>query len=128
MTNPSIITNYQELITDISSEQSRLTEIYGKALATRPLSWFLILHDQFSLSGSVILLTGLLCGGVSLFFIRRTKTVKYHKGQISFPGGEFQVSDGSKLNTALREAEEEVGLQAGDVEILMPRAADEMGF
>jgi len=53
-----------------------------------------------------------------LFFTRRTKRVKYHKGQISFPGGEFQDSDGSKHHTALRETEEEVGLQPGDVEIL----------
>jgi 8-oxo-dGTP pyrophosphatase MutT (NUDIX family) len=53
-----------------------------------------------------------------LAFTRRTKKVKYHKGQISFPGGEYQASDGSFLETALRETEEEVGLRARDVEIL----------
>jgi 8-oxo-dGTP pyrophosphatase MutT (NUDIX family) len=53
-----------------------------------------------------------------LAFTRRTKKVKYHKGQISFPGGEYQASDGSHLQTALRETEEEVGLRAPDVDVL----------
>ncbi len=44
--------------------------------------------------------------------------MKEHKGQISFPGGAYQEEDGTLLNTALRECAEEIGLMAGDVEIL----------
>lgn len=52
-----------------------------------------------------------------LLFTLRTELVKYHKGQISFPGG-AQDEEESLLDTALREAWEEVGLRAADVTIL----------
>ena len=41
-----------------------------------------------------------------------------HSGQISFPGGRYETSDGSYENGALREAEEEVGLDPQQVEII----------
>ena len=40
-----------------------------------------------------------------------------HASQISFPGGKFDSSDESLKNTALREAQEEVGIQPYDVRI-----------
>lgn len=51
-------------------------------------------------------------------FIKRTETVNYHKGQISFPGGRRQLEDGSMLDTALRESWEEIGLDPKDAKIL----------
>ncbi len=53
-----------------------------------------------------------------ILFTKRTNTVEAHKGQISFPGGRVDERDGSLLETALREAYEEVGLQSRDVMIL----------
>jgi len=53
-----------------------------------------------------------------LLFTKRTQEVKYHKSQISFPGGVYQEEDGTLVNTALRECAEEIGLMAGDVNIL----------
>ena len=53
-----------------------------------------------------------------IIFIRRTETVKAHKGQISFPGGMCEKEDKSLMDTALRESREEIGLLAKDVEIL----------
>jgi 8-oxo-dGTP pyrophosphatase MutT (NUDIX family) len=50
--------------------------------------------------------------------IKRTETVEQHKGQISFPGGGVEAVDASPEETALREAEEEIGLRREDVEIL----------
>lgn len=47
----------------------------------------------------------------------RTETVEYHKGQISFPGGAQDTEDADLAATALREAEEEIGLKREDVEI-----------
>ena len=44
--------------------------------------------------------------------------VKEHKGQISFPGGMRDKGDKTLLDTALREAEEEIGLRRKDVTIL----------
>jgi 8-oxo-dGTP pyrophosphatase MutT (NUDIX family) len=41
-----------------------------------------------------------------------------HGGQISFPGGKFEPGDENLLNTAVREAEEEVGILRNQVKIL----------
>lgn len=57
-------------------------------------------------------------GQYHILLIRRTETVKKHKGEISFPGGVYEERDGSLLETALRESAEEIGLKSGDVEIL----------
>ena len=53
-----------------------------------------------------------------ILFTKRTKKVKEHKSQISFPGGTYQEGDGTLVNTALRECAEEIDLMADDVEIL----------
>jgi len=57
-------------------------------------------------------------GQYHILFIQRTDRVKDHKGQISFPGGAYEEQDGTLVNTALREAAEEIGLRTGDNEIL----------
>jgi len=57
-------------------------------------------------------------GSCHLLFTRRTDQVKYHKGEISFPGGMFDEEDGDLKKTALREAFEEIGLIEEDVQIL----------
>ena len=49
---------------------------------------------------------------------QRTQKVEAHKGQISFPGGRIDEADRSLLETALREAYEEVGLRRKDVTVL----------
>jgi len=53
-----------------------------------------------------------------ILFTKRTDSVEAHKGQISFPGGRIEEEDGSPLETALREADEEVGLSRKDVTVL----------
>jgi 8-oxo-dGTP pyrophosphatase MutT (NUDIX family) len=53
-----------------------------------------------------------------LVFTKRTDTLTHHKGQVSFPGGSFEPTDGDLLSTALRESYEEVGLRPQDVSIL----------
>ncbi|MDR2625192.1 MAG: CoA pyrophosphatase [Zoogloeaceae bacterium] len=49
-------------------------------------------------------------GGLQVLFTRRTEHLRDHPGQISFPGGRMEQSDISPAHTALREAEEEIGL------------------
>jgi 8-oxo-dGTP pyrophosphatase MutT (NUDIX family) len=56
--------------------------------------------------------------GCHLLFTKRSDQVKYHKGEISFPGGVVDEEDLELINTALREAHEEIGLRKSDVEII----------
>jgi 8-oxo-dGTP pyrophosphatase MutT (NUDIX family) len=50
----------------------------------------------------------------------RNPDLNYHSGQISLPGGGWEEGDESLLETALREAEEEIGVDADKLEVLGP--------
>ena len=54
----------------------------------------------------------------TMIFTVRTETLPSHKGQISFPGGSIDPADHSPTAAALREAEEEIGLDPANVEVL----------
>jgi 8-oxo-dGTP pyrophosphatase MutT (NUDIX family) len=49
---------------------------------------------------------------------QRTEEVPHHKGQICFPGGSREADDRSLVETALREAEEEMGIPPSAVRLL----------
>jgi len=53
-----------------------------------------------------------------LLFTRRTDRVESHKGQVSFPGGACDEGETTPEQTALREAEEEIGLNPEELRIL----------
>jgi len=53
-----------------------------------------------------------------LLFTRRTDIVESHKGQVSFPGGACDEGETTPEETALREAEEEIGIQPDSVKVL----------
>ncbi len=57
-------------------------------------------------------------GEWQVLFTLRTEHVETHKGQVSFPGGRVDPEDASRVDTALREAEEEIGLRRSDVTVL----------
>ena len=54
----------------------------------------------------------------TLIFTVRTDTVSSHKGQISFPGGSIDPEDADAAAGALREGEEEIGLEPSKVRII----------
>jgi 8-oxo-dGTP pyrophosphatase MutT (NUDIX family) len=53
-----------------------------------------------------------------LLFTKRTSSVEYHKGEVSFPGGTVDSGDDTHERTALRETFEEIGVREEDIEIL----------
>jgi len=55
-----------------------------------------------------------------LIYTLRSNKVGSHGGEVSFPGGMYEEQDDSLENTALRESEEETGLDRKKVEILGP--------
>jgi 8-oxo-dGTP pyrophosphatase MutT (NUDIX family) len=68
--------------------------------------------------------------GLTVLFTQRTQHLKSHSGQVSFPGGRAEPGDASAEFTALREAQEEIGLALERVEILgrLPEYHTRTGF
>ena len=89
--------------------QSPFSEILGsksnRNKLSRTAAVLIIVHSENNIP--YILLT------------RRSSTLKYHTGEISFPGGQyFRGIDQNLLDTALRETREEVGLSFKPADIL----------
>ena len=57
-------------------------------------------------------------GALHVLCTQRTEDLPHHKGQVAFPGGGRDPGDADLLATALREAEEEVGIAPREVEVL----------
>lgn len=89
-----------------------------------PSSDFDLNHDQdrympTKLRGAAVLIP-IVSGpfGLEVIFTKRSTAMRNHPGQISFPGGKQDASDTSFTHTALREAQEEIGLAQHDVKII----------
>ncbi|HJV62647.1 MAG TPA: CoA pyrophosphatase [Albitalea sp.] len=67
---------------------------------------------------------------VTVLLTQRTEDLTDHPGQISFPGGRAEPEDVDAIATALREAEEEIGLHARHIEVLgsLPTYTTGTGF
>jgi len=61
---------------------------------------------------------------------RRAMHLKYHAGEVSFPGGVFEEQDDDLLATALRETEEELAIQVESEDVLgqLPVVKTQLGF
>jgi len=70
------------------------------------------------ITAAVLLLVDPTDSGLPLLFIRRSRRVRSHRGQIAFPGGGVEDTDAGVVGTALREAREELGIAESDVEPL----------
>ncbi len=57
-------------------------------------------------------------GELHLVYIRRSDLVESHRGQVAFPGGRVDPEDRTLLDTALREAREEVNIEPHTVDVL----------
>ena len=90
-------------------------ELVKRALANRLLER---VSEPGLTPASVLLLLYPKNGDYCVLLNKRSEDVEYHKGEISFPGGARDPEDVDSLDTALREAEEEMGIRREDVTVL----------
>jgi 8-oxo-dGTP pyrophosphatase MutT (NUDIX family) len=88
------------------------------ALARLPKDVAQGLYDKPLIRAAVLVPIVLQPDGMTLLLTRRTDHLKDHPGQIGFPGGRVEPDDEGPMQTALREAHEEVGLSPGQVQVI----------
>ena len=70
-----------------------------------------------SLIASVMVLLFVHDSKVFILMTRRSRHLKIHPGEMSFPGGRYEKEDGNLLITALRETKEEVGVDLNESQV-----------
>ena len=67
---------------------------------------------------------------LEILLTKRSISLRNHPGQIAFPGGKKEECDSNPMETALREAEEEIGLKTSHVEVIssLPTHKTATGF
>lgn len=90
-------------------------EVIRKSLSRRTT---LTVDDPSLTPAAVLLILYTKDGEYCVLLNKRSEEVEYHKGEISFPGGARDPEDKDFLDTALRETEEEMGIDRKDVMIL----------
>lgn len=68
--------------------------------------------------------------GASVILTKRTEKLRHHSGQVAFPGGRIDPTDASAEDAALRETEEEIGLDRSFIEVIgrLPDYVSGSGF
>lgn len=95
---------------DVATLRARL----DAALGRRPR----IALDRSDLISAAVLVPIIDRGGPHILFTKKSEAVPHHKGQFAFPGGICEQRDASRVETALREAWEEIHLPPEAVEVL----------
>ncbi|MFL6061667.1 MAG: NUDIX hydrolase [Marmoricola sp.] len=79
---------------------------------------WLVPDDSDARPGAVLMLFADGPHGPELLLTERAHTMRSHPGQVSFPGGSVDADDADATAAALREAQEEVGLDPASVDVL----------
>jgi 8-oxo-dGTP pyrophosphatase MutT (NUDIX family) len=87
-------------------------------LSTLQASTHLYRHHKSLKAAAVLIAITEKDGHLSIVFTKRASHLKHHPNQISFPGGKTESFDKNTIATAIREAEEEIGLNAQAIEII----------
>ncbi len=100
----------------LRSETPRLGDLIERPRSDFDLDDGLDLPDEAMLKPAAVLVPVIeRPEGASVLLTVRSASLRNHSGQIAFPGGRIDESDASALDAALREAEEEIGLDRSQV-------------
>ena len=113
----------EESFSKLFHQNEKITHQRFKALTEETLTRFhnpkaLENLQKSNLTPSAVLVPIILHPEPKILLTKRLEKLKDHAGQISFPGGKIEKNDMSPIETALREANEEVGLRYDDVILL----------
>ncbi len=97
-------------------EWLRPVEEGAREISVHDLTRFMPPEDSDPRRGAVLILFGESPAGPDLLLTERAHHMRSHPGQISFPGGSIDPGE-TPLQAALREAEEETGLDAAGVDV-----------
>ena len=78
-----------------------------KSKLSTPIDPFLKHNDKYRLASTLTVIYG---NDPIVIMTEKPKDMKFHAGEISFPGGKLDSNDSDLLETALRETSEEIGL------------------
>ena len=104
---------------------------YGSCSSDFDLNPDMNLDQKFNfLEASVLIPILTFKKDLEILLTKRSNNLKNHPGQIAFPGGKKDQIDSSPIETALRETQEEVGLNPKNVEIIasLPSHKTATGF
>ena len=104
---------------------------YGSCSSDFDLNPDMNLDQKFNfLEASVLIPILTFKKDLEILLTKRSNSLKNHPGQIAFPGGKKDQIDSSPIETALRETQEEVGLNPENVEIIasLPSHKTATGF
>ncbi len=74
--------------------------------------------DDFPNQAAVLIALTAKASDPEILLTKRAEHLSTHSGEVSLPGGKWEYGDKSLLQTALRETEEEIGIQPSSVEVL----------
>jgi len=89
----------------------------ARSVDAAELARFLPPDDGSGRASAVLIAFTETADGPSLLLIQRAADMRNHAGQVAFPGGAVDAADPTHVSAALREAEEEVGLDPDSVHV-----------
>ena len=89
----------------------------AESITAEELTRFVPPEGAQTRQGAVLMLFGEGTDGPDLLLTERAHDMRSHPGQVSFPGGSTDRTDASPAHTALREAQEETGIDPAGVQV-----------
>lgn len=86
-----------------------------KSVLSKPVNLKIDYDERYSLASVLVVIYGT---EPQIVMTEKPKNMKFHAGEISFPGGKLEDDDSDLLDTALRETSEEIGLHISREQVI----------